>query len=943
MRLIYNGVDLAALGELRVLGESSVREPAEAPQRERVTVRVRLDVFEQSYADNRGLLEQLRVALRTQQAELVWEDGEVYTQRTVTVADDEVVEEPQTRGGTYWQALVFSFWYYNHDIRSNCLKGTAQVGEAEPLDLGAVLHWEERLRATLVDEYRDKRKLVTLGLTATGRWQADTKASLATRRAALLAQKDALMAALVQGTTCKVGFGTFNEPVRVEDFVATVDQPNHAIAWSLTGSLVRYPDPTNFTVLDLTVTLREDRGEGIPRVTLAGRIAAQTEAAARARYATLKAALAPAGYVCTMEETEARQGGSESGSGGDGLTFIDLRFTVQYRDPSTITCTFQRDGENTPLVDLGTVDHFSDRYQTTLFDEMKTKRRRTGGVVSLSGRWMVSDSLTPEQKRTVLLEKVGVLREQLTEGVYGRLHYGTAFEGMVKVVDGVAEINRAKHWIDWSLSANFTRFPNEADYALCEWEVSDRQNDADGTVVRSFAGRIGAPSGEAAREKLARLRNQVVPAGYVRLRASANDRWVEVESDKASEGAVYLEVSFAEEYQKAAADVLDWQLRVSDEDDARIGDVRTSYAGTVTAAGATAAAAFTTARAKAAALGDGKYPLRVRATVTSREPQVLTDGKVLVGVEFNYEYLRKGEKVYVAVTGELSDETFGLTTETVSGFVAAPTLAKAAEAYAQIRSSYGAALVMNERKPTQSQERLLNTDLAVIAAVDRTFPFSFQVVRAKGAVAMSYTIEPSSNFQTLEVTTQVRGVVRAASAEAAEAYLEAFLGELALGKRVSNGRSKEHMRGPRATGAGLAELFTGLNFTETYVGQLTGMAGILECEVTEEVVYSTDRIVAQPLPDGPSVLQRCGTTEGRRTVQCRCVATTETTGRNWVRGIRTALLTAEAQRYEDPPRIATTFRFLPQTEGVPRGDGANVRLYEVAGTFGEVVAELGLN
>ena len=49
MTLQYNGVDLGALGTLRVLGRTTMREPAEAPQRERVTYRLRLDFFEQTF------------------------------------------------------------------------------------------------------------------------------------------------------------------------------------------------------------------------------------------------------------------------------------------------------------------------------------------------------------------------------------------------------------------------------------------------------------------------------------------------------------------------------------------------------------------------------------------------------------------------------------------------------------------------------------------------------------------------------------------------------------------------------------------------------------------------------------------------------------------------------------------------------------------------------
>src|SRR3974390_3221032 len=108
MQLVYDGVDLAGLAdEFRILGVSTVREPAEAPQRERVTYRVRLDFFEQTYADNHGLVEQGRAAPKAQQLKMVWNDetGATQLQRTVTVAGDETVEDAAQRGGTYWQGL----------------------------------------------------------------------------------------------------------------------------------------------------------------------------------------------------------------------------------------------------------------------------------------------------------------------------------------------------------------------------------------------------------------------------------------------------------------------------------------------------------------------------------------------------------------------------------------------------------------------------------------------------------------------------------------------------------------------------------------------------------------------------------------------------------------------------------------------------------------------
>ena len=197
MNLIYNGTDLATLGVFRILGQTTVREPAEAPQRERVSYRVRLDFFEQNFSGNQNLVQQLRSALTTQNAQMVWQDGSnVFVNRTVTAAADEEDTAALDQGGTYHQAITFSFWYYNHDIVTNCLDAswTRGTGSNPPtLDLGAVEKWEERRVPSRVYEFSAVRKKVEGTVTASGRLQGDTTTPLAARQAALLALKDQLM------------------------------------------------------------------------------------------------------------------------------------------------------------------------------------------------------------------------------------------------------------------------------------------------------------------------------------------------------------------------------------------------------------------------------------------------------------------------------------------------------------------------------------------------------------------------------------------------------------------------------------------------------------------------------------------------------------------------------------------------------------------------------
>jgi len=972
MKLIYNGVDLTGLGTVRILSHSTVRDPVEAPQRERVTYKVRLDFFESTFRDNFGLIEQLRGALKTQQADLLWQDdsGATFVDRTVTAGEDEALEETGQRGGNYWQAVVFQFWYFNHDVVTHCLSATAAG-----LDLGAVSEWSERLDITRWDELRSARKLVQGGVTASGRLQSDTTLGVAERQAWLLAAKDALIASLLAGSTTTVQFGTFNKAVKVTQFRAEVNQPHNYITWSLTATYTAYPDETSYAWLEVRIVTRENREEGIPRLTLSGRIGAATLAAAQARLATWKTALIPSGYAMLSDENTQPQMISESGTGGDGTIFTEISFSSEYRDASGKSCTFQRTAPSAPRINLGTVDKFRDGYTVELFNEMRSNRKRAGGTVTIGGKWFTADTLTAPQRVAALETMKATWDAEVVKGSSGSMVYGTVFSQTVRVLDFSAQVDREKYFIDWSLTASWTRFPNEADYAMCELRVSDRQDRAEGTWIKTLSGRIGAPTQDAAQAKLVRFRAAMIPAGYVLKTNSGEGAWVEVESDFAKgnkgDGVAFIELSVNEEWQLTAGQVLTWRLRSVPDFDPRSPWVKTTYSGLVTACGATGAAAYATAAAQAATLGDNQGAFRVRASVTQTSFLVQTDGQVIVTVEFNYEYQGKATgsdaRIYTEVTGELAAETFGYTTETVSGWIAAQTLALAQQFYQNnVRNTgaYQGALLMNERKLTLSQQRL-DTPTTSLASGDDRYTFSFQVLRPKNGTesAMSYTIDPLSNFQTREKVTTVTGTVYASTQDAANGLIDTLMATLSLGKRLRFRRAPRFQQGPQVgTGGAQTQPSSGLwwqsaptggggagaavtvlmavDFTEEWIDLLTGMAGLLECECSEEVTYPGNRIVEKPIPDGPPIIQQPGQTAGRRTVTARAVGTTESSARAWVLGIGAAMLTGSGiprTQYAYPPQINTGFKYLPQTAGVPRGTGANPKLVEVSGTFSEVL------
>src|ERR1035437_8829889 len=92
MNLIFNGFALQNLGEFPI---SQTREYEEG-QRAKVTLKVGVSIFERSYADNYAFVQQLREALRTQEAVLQWTNTDTntdYLNQTVTLQSSDLPDE----------------------------------------------------------------------------------------------------------------------------------------------------------------------------------------------------------------------------------------------------------------------------------------------------------------------------------------------------------------------------------------------------------------------------------------------------------------------------------------------------------------------------------------------------------------------------------------------------------------------------------------------------------------------------------------------------------------------------------------------------------------------------------------------------------------------------------------------------------------------------------
>ena len=89
---------------------------------------------------------------------------------------------------------------------------------------------------------------------------------------------------------------------------------------------------------------------------------------------------------------------------------------------------------------------------------------------------------------------------------------------------------------------------------------------------------------------------------------------------------------------------------------------------------------------------------------------------------------------------------------------------------------------------------------------------------------------------------------------------------------------------------------------------------------------------------GVSIPQPSGVDPGSRTVVGSVTAATLATAQAWAIKQR-SLLTGDAQggSYPRQEEWETDYEFVPRIDGIPAGTTANVRLYQVNFTFGEIL------
>ena len=668
----------------------------------------------------------------------------------------------------------------------------------------------------------------------------------------------------------------------------------------------------------------------------------------------------------------------EANTWGETEQVITVGFKYNVMDSVTdkthLQATFRiSHGLGSPLV-MGNVFTYKDQFRQSRYSELKGIRERASGNLMLAGEFMSDRTKTPKERRIELRDKLAALKTQV-RGQHGELKFGPAdcriFEGVVKVDALEADIDQANWVVKWSMQLSYTIFPNEAGYAASDFKVDIGEEDEVGDTIMSFAGTVAAATEQIALAKLTAIRTAAMAAnGFTLSRRIAskiekgflnNDDTQNVDFNPSNSALaqtnVFITLNFTETFRKRMANVLSHTLQIVDSDDTKSGLITRNYTGGVVASGATDLLAFQTAANKARDLGDNKHDFRLSGRIT-RADRKTTDGpNEHVRCEFEFGYQLKGERIWIELSADESHETFGDNAVKVQGFVVARDRATAEEAYrANVLALYEGQLIrstgLSEAKNLIEKGEYSPAWVGTGEMAEMFTRLDFNIVIWKPKLAGTYSIKFGVQIETdivkLSKSVSVTGtfyggpdVLTAVEANSAGNKLDVFLSAFSFGKMVKTNRgfSKE-----KVGDSILAQL--SVDFTNSYFDKLTAEQQILECRVSEEILYSSVRWNFAPLPDGPSVPQDCGIEPGRRTVSGSVTAATELAAMAYVKKVKGLPFpggigggAAPGERYLGQETVTTDWAFLPLEEGFGRGTGANAMLCVKSFSFQETLVD----
>ncbi|MDE2106287.1 MAG: hypothetical protein KGL39_54205, partial [Patescibacteria group bacterium] len=519
MKFVYAGFDFSTIGEVTVKWKRDY-EGGEAPQRAKVTVSATVKVFERSYADNYALLRQAQAALLQPNRQLTWTNeatGEDYIDQTGNCVAANFPEE----WGQYFQQLELKFQYYENldTAGQNLLCTFVKTGSSDQLQFSNITKWSEAANTKRFSSFRSQREEVRGQLTVEGLLLGEPNLGLEDRRAAL-AVKVAQMRRELNAADGRLTYGgagatatspaMFDQVVRITSFEAGVDQAVNAVPFKFSADYTLFPDETNYATVTATAEVKDpQRGELTLQVT--GKIEASTEALARAKLDTVSAAFLKA-YAGTAKTQQLALDTTANliSANADGDTFTELTFNGSWRwwRAGNFVATIApgiATGASQPL-SLGNIERWEDDLKSARFDPLRPQRKRTGRTLSAAGTLAGDANLSLADRKKQLVS----LAQQLTSAcnvAQATLTYGS-WSALVRVENFKAKVNQAETGVEWSLQAEYTLFPDEANYTTVE-ATAEEKDGMTGETFLSCTGKI-----QAANETLARAKAASVAATF---------------------------------------------------------------------------------------------------------------------------------------------------------------------------------------------------------------------------------------------------------------------------------------------------------------------------------------------------------------------------------------------------------------------------------------------
>jgi quinol monooxygenase YgiN len=420
------------------------------------------------------------------------------------------------------------------------MTASIQGASADPLALGNVNKWMDRVDTTRFNALRPHRERTTGVIEAAGVLVPDPSLAVVDKRAQLLLMAQALKNEVAGVDELTLTYGDWQQVVRVSSFAAQVNQAETGIEWSLTADYILFPNLASYATAQYTVA-EQDNFTGEVHMTIAGRIQTQDEPSARAALsAILQQQLSDrnftGGQILSFESTP-----QLIDADADGATFTELGFTVNYRKwkKSNMAATFGAK----PAVSLGKVRMWRDRVNISRFNPLRPMRERAWDVIEAAGTWNGDMSLSLADRRAQLLSVQQAMKTAVNVP-QDKLAYGD-FSQVVRVTEFTAEINQAETGIDWSLSATYTLFPDESNYTITDFQVATRDNFT-GETTLALTGKIQAATLALAQAKLTALA-QTVPAqaqpGLGQVQQLTNDQTSNNLST--ADGDTFIELNFS--------------------------------------------------------------------------------------------------------------------------------------------------------------------------------------------------------------------------------------------------------------------------------------------------------------------------------------------------------------------------------------------------------------